>query len=85
MEVEVNEIMISQGFPREKARQTKEMSGLLFSHLAPGIPTPWILMFPKHHPYQISILYNPAEQCFLKYTPHNQFSTKQQIWRARAP
>lgn len=65
MEVEVNEIMISQGFPREKARGTT-MSGLLFSHLAPGIPTPWNLMLPQHNPYQVSILYIPSELCLLK-------------------
>jgi len=39
VEVEVNETVICQGLPREKATGTKEMSGVLFSHLAPGIPT----------------------------------------------
>lgn len=61
------------------------MPCLLFSHLAPGIPTLWILVFPQHHPYQISILYIPAEQHLLKHPLHNQFSTKQQIWRAEPP
>lgn len=46
MEVEANEIMISQRFPREKEGGIKKKSGLLFFHLAPGIPAPWILVSP---------------------------------------
>lgn len=38
MEVEENEIMISQGFPREKEGGTEEKSGLLFFHPAPSVP-----------------------------------------------